>query len=83
MVKTYLYIPEELNRKIEQESKKNRKNKAEMIRNLISIGLSVSKKDNKDSVNALINLKRAGEKLNIDTPHDLSSDMDNCLWNTK
>lgn len=39
MLKTYLYIPDELNRKIEQTSKLNGKSKAEVIRNAIENGL--------------------------------------------
>lgn len=46
MLKTYLYIPEQLNRKIEQTSKLNNKSKAEVIRAAIEEGLE-SNKNNK------------------------------------
>lgn len=45
MLKTYLYIPEQLNRKIEQTSKLNGKSKAEVIRAAIEEGLESKKND--------------------------------------
>ncbi len=46
MLKTYLYIPEQLNRKIEQTASINGKSKAEVIRTAIEEGLE-SNKNNK------------------------------------
>lgn len=45
MLKTYLYIPEQLNRKIEKTSKLNGKSKAEVIRTAIEEGLESNKND--------------------------------------
>lgn len=47
MLKTYLYIPDELNRKIEQISKLNGKSKAEVIRTALEEGLESSSKSSK------------------------------------
>ncbi len=47
MLKTYLYIPENLNRKIEQTSKLNGKSKAEVIRTAIEEGLEKSSQTKK------------------------------------
>lgn len=43
MLKTYLYIPDELNRKIEKASRLNGKSKAEVIRTAIEEGLESKK----------------------------------------
>lgn len=45
MLKTYLYLPEELNKKIEKASKLNSKSKAEVIRTALEKGLDSDKND--------------------------------------
>lgn len=47
MLKTYLYIPDELNKKIEQTSKLNGKSKAEVIRIALEDGLERGSKASK------------------------------------
>lgn len=47
MLKTYLYLPDELNKKIEKASKLNGKSKAEVIRTALEKGLEKSSKVNK------------------------------------
>lgn len=47
MLKTYLYLPEELNRKIEKTSKLNGKSKAEIMRTALEEGLKRSSMANK------------------------------------
>lgn len=48
MLKTYLYIPDELNKKIEQTSKLNGKSKAEVIRTALEEGLESKKLRNRE-----------------------------------
>lgn len=58
MLKTYLYIPEQLNRKIEKTSKLNGKSKAEVIRTAIEEGLESDKlQSNKAYLKKLLTIK--------------------------
>lgn len=47
MLKTYLYLPDELNKKIEKTSKLNGKSKAEVIRTALEEGLERGSKTSK------------------------------------
>lgn len=49
MLKTYLYLPDELNKKIEKASKLNGKSKAEVIRTALEEGLESDKLQNKEA----------------------------------
>ncbi len=48
MLKTYLYLPEELNRKIEKASHLNGKSKAEVIRIALEEGLESKRLKNRE-----------------------------------
>lgn len=47
MLKTYLYLPDQLNKKIEKASKLNGKSKAEVIRTALEKGLESEKLENR------------------------------------
>lgn len=49
MLKTYLYIPDDLNKKIEKTSKLNGKSKAEVIRTALEKGLESNKLQDKEA----------------------------------
>lgn len=80
MLRTYLYIPEQLNQKIYLTAKTQNKSKAEVIRLALEKGINAV--DQQGSASALILLKLAslGKQYNLQGPKDSSIRMDELLW---
>ncbi|TSC88730.1 MAG: Uncharacterized protein G01um10145_756 [Microgenomates group bacterium Gr01-1014_5] len=83
MLKTYLYIPEELDRKIKIAVNAQQKSKAEIIRNAIAKGLSVSQEQDKNDAQILLDLAKIAKKYKVSGPRDLSVNHDYYLWGGK
>jgi hypothetical protein len=83
MLKTYLYIPQDLNTKINAMSTNQKVSKAELIRQAIRAGLKKLDTGTSSSVDLLTKLKDLGDKHNLKGPADLTNNMDNYLWQTK
>lgn len=82
MLKTYLYIPDELNERIEEAARAQKKSKAEIIRNTLDKNIDKKKsKKPKSSGDLLLKLADLGKKYkDLDWPKDLSQSHDKYLW---
>lgn len=80
MLRTYLYIPEQLDQKIYLTAKTQNKSKAEVIRLALEKGISVVGRQG--TASALILLKLAGlaKQHDLRGPKDSSVRMDELLW---
>lgn len=78
MLKTYLYIPEELDHQVKRAAKDQKKSKAEILRLAIESGLKAVQQ--KGSANSLLVLAEIGRKYNLTGPKDSSQRIDELLW---
>jgi hypothetical protein len=81
MIRTQLYIAEEQARDIKLKAKRENKREAEVIRDLVRMGLDASRRTHQETTGeALLRLARLGEKLKVKAPTDLSSRIDDYLY---
>lgn len=78
MLKTYLYLPEELDQQIKRIAKDQKKSKAEILRTAIKSGIKTVQQ--KGSANSLLVLAEIGKKGNLIGPKDSSQRIDKLLW---
>lgn len=83
MLKSYIYIPDELNRKIELVVKTQKKSKAAIIREALAKGIVSIQRDKGASAEALLKLAKFAEKYSIKGPKDLSSNLNKYAWGGK
>lgn len=83
MLKSYVYIPEELNRKIKTTAKLQKKSKAQVIREALEKGVSSIARERGASAEALLKLAKLGEKYAVAGPKDLSANLDKYVWGGK
>lgn len=75
MIRTQVYLTEELCRDIEIVARREKKPKAKVIRDSIEKGLA-KKKPKQTAGEALLGLAELGEKLGVKGPTDLSTNHD-------
>lgn len=80
MLKTYLYIPEQLEKKINLTAKTQNKSKAEIIRQALEKGITAVTRQGTASAQALLQIAEIGRKFNVKGPKDGSKNMDEYLW---
>lgn len=80
MLRTYLYIPEHLEKKINVTAKAQKTSKAEVMRQALEKGITVVQQQGTASVVALQKLAEIGERYQPKGPKDLSSNLDKYLW---
>jgi len=80
MLKTYLYIPEQLGEKINQTAQNQNKSKAEIIRQAIEKGITIVSQQGTASAQALFQIAEVGKKYKPRGPKDLSTNLDRYLW---
>lgn len=84
MLRINIYIPEDLNRKIEFTARAKKRVKAEVIREALDKGLKVGYSQKSSSAQALLDMakeaERIAEKFNIKGPKDLSENHDYYTW---
>ncbi len=80
MLKTYLYIPEQLNNKINYTARVQNKSKAEVMRQALENGLKKLKGQGNAGVEVLFKLVELGKKYKLKGPKDSSIKMDEYLW---
>lgn len=80
MLKSYVYIPDELNRKIELAVRVQKKSKAAIIREALMKGIASIQREKGASVEALLKLAKLAEKYTIKGPKDLSSNLNKYTW---
>lgn len=83
MLKSYVYIPDELNRKIELVVKAQKKSKAAIIREALMKGIAPMQREKGASAEALLRLAKLGEKYTVKGPKDLSSNLNKYAWGGK
>jgi len=83
MLKTYLYIPEDLERKIKVTAKTQNKSKAEVIRQALEKGISSVVQQGTVSAQSLLRIAEVGEKNKPQGSKDLSANLDDYLWGLK
>lgn len=79
MLKTYLYIPDYINEKIDRTAKAQKKAKAEVIRQALEEGLMALEKQKSGGAESLLKLAEIGREARLRGVHD-SSRMDELLW---
>ncbi len=80
MLKTYLYIPEQLEEKIVFTAKSLKQSKAEVIRQALENGIHSVQQQGTASAQALIEVAEIGKKYKVKGPKDSSARMDDYLW---
>lgn len=80
MLKTYLYVPEQLNEEINILAEAQKISKAELMRNALKAGLPFLKRKWIDSAEVLLKVAEIGEKYKVRGPKDASLKLDEYLW---
>ncbi len=78
MLRTYLYIPDHLGKKIKITSKEENKSKAQVVREVMELGFKT--KERKSGGETLLKIAELGKKYNLKGPRDLSKNHDKYLW---
>lgn len=80
MLKTYLYIPDHLEKQINYTAKAQNKSKAEVMRQALERGINSVTVQGSASANVLLKIAEIGEKYQPKGPKDLSANLDKYLW---
>jgi len=80
MLKTYLYLPDTLDAKVNHVAKTQNLSKADVMRRSIESGLNSVYEKKEDSTNSLFMLADLAKKYKAIGPKDLSSNLDKYLW---
>ena len=81
MIRTQVYLTEEQTQYIKLRAKRENKAEAEVIRELLDTGRHASPRIDQESTgDALLRLAKLGEKLHVKAPADLSSRIDEYLY---
>lgn len=83
MLKTYLYIPDELNKEIVQLASTQKKSKAAVLRAVITKGIEATKKERASGAEWLLKLAEMAKKYDVKGPKDLSINHDYYLYGGK
>lgn len=78
MTKTYLYIPDELDRQIVAIVRQDKISKAEVMRRALAKGLSAARQYGGAEV--LLKIAELGKKYKVRGPKDGSTNLDKYLW---
>lgn len=80
MLKTYLYLPEELKIKVMKLADAQNKSKASIMRTALQEGLYIIQKQKSGSAQSLLELGKIGERHGLKGPKDLSKNLDKYVW---
>lgn len=80
MLKTYLYIPEQLEEKISLTAKIHKQSKAEVMRQALENGINIVQRQGTASAEVLLKIAQLGKKYHVQGPKDSSAKMDEYLW---
>lgn len=80
MLKTYLYIPEHLEKKINRTAKAQKTSKAEVIRQTLEVGFESLEKQTPSGAEVLLKLAEFANKHKVKGPKDASINHDYYLW---
>ena len=79
MIRTQVYLTDELYNEIRLKAIKDKKAKAQILRELLEEGIKMKKKKG-SAGEALLNIAKLGEKLDFKAPGDLSQNIDKYLY---
>lgn len=80
MLKTYLYVPEELAEKINLTARIQNKSKAEVLRQALEKGITAVQNQGTASAQILLKLAKLGDSSNLKGPKNSSERIDELLW---
>lgn len=80
MLKTYLYLPEELNTELTKLAIAQNKSKAQALREAIKEGISVLEKKQHGGAEVLLGLAKMAKKHKVKGPRDGAINHDYYLW---
>jgi predicted DNA-binding protein len=80
MLKTYLYIPDELANRINAAAKSQKKSKAVVLRSALEKGLAVMQQESNESAKALLCAADVGSKYQVKGSKDSAVNLDAQLW---
>lgn len=80
MIRTYLYIPEPLGKKISETATAQRKSKAEVMREALEKGIAALQRQSTSSAEVLLKLAEIGREYNLEGPRDSSERIDELMW---
>ena len=80
MLKTYLYIPEQLEEKLKLTAKTQHKSKAEVMRQALEKGISVVAQQGTASAQVLLKIAELGKKYKVKGPKDAVERFDEYLY---
>ena len=84
MIRTHIYLTEEQDQLIELRVRRERRSKAEVVRDVVDRGLAVdAAASRRTSGQALLELAELGKQLNLSGPTDLSTNHDDYLYGDK
>ena len=82
MLKTYLYVPEQLNQEINALAQLQKESKAKIIRTALEKGIIFIKRQKASSASVLLRIAEVGKKYKPCGPKDVSTKMDDYLWSS-
>jgi len=80
MLKTYLYIPDHLEKKVKQTAKIQKKSKAEVMRQALATGIEAVQHQGTASVEVLFKIAELGKKNKVKGPRDAIERFDEYLY---
>lgn len=80
MLKTYLYIPDYLEKRISYTARTQKKSKAEVMRQALETGITAVQQQGTASAEVLLKIAQLGRQFKIKGPKDSSMRMDKYLW---
>lgn len=80
MLRTYLYIPDHLEKQINQAVQVQKKSKAEILRQALARGIASVRNQGTASAKVLLKLAELGKRSDFQGPKDSSERIDELLW---
>lgn len=80
MLRTYLYIPDELEKKINYTAKQQKKSKAAVVRYALEAGFESIERQRPGGAEVLLRLAQIAKKYPVKGPRDASVNHDYYLW---
>lgn len=80
MLKTYLYVPDNLEKQIKQTAKLQKKSKAEVMRQALEKGIHDIQQQGAASTQVLLKIAKLGRKYKVKGPKDAVEHFDEYLY---
>lgn len=80
MLRTYVYVQDELEKQLLEVMRTKSTSKAQVIRTALKKGLASMKAEENESVDVLFKIRELGEKYKLSGPKNSSTRIDELLW---